>query len=521
MLVIFCYAGPVFPALPRKQAPVLDGSKRHREASSRNVISKQRRETMKSTRFPLPLFATLAFIFGLAVCAQAQTYTDLANFNGQNGSGSNVPLIQATDGNFYGASGADTFGNIFQVTPSGKITAIYKFCSQPKCADGENPFWGPILGSDGNLYGVAQTGGSHAGSQYGSGTFYKMTLSGEITILYTFCSAGPCTDGQYPNGIILASDGNFYGTTYGGGQFNKGEIFQISATGNLKVLYSFCSLANCSDGFEPEAPPIQASNGNIYGVTHGGDGVVYELTPAGTYAMLHHFCSESGCKDGGQTTELVEGTNGNIFGTTVQGGSHDHGTVFEVTSTNQYIVLDSFDYLRGSPFAGLALANDGNLYGTTIGPGGVENGGTIYEITPEGRYTQLYTFTECSISGYNPVAPLFQGTDGLLYGTTLYGGNGTEGGCGGSGTIFTLANNLSPLVETVPVAGPTGKSVIILGNALTGSTSVTFNGVEAKFTVESDTYIKATVPAGATTGTVSVVTPSGTLNSNPQFVVTK
>jgi uncharacterized repeat protein (TIGR03803 family) len=478
---------------------------------------------MKGSKSLLTLglaLACAAVSFSL-VHAQAQTVTDFANFNGTNGAGS-VSLIQATDGNFYGSSGADTFGNVFRVTPSGEITAIYKFCSQKGCADGDGPYWSPVLGSDGNLYGVTQTGGSKAGSKYGSGTFYKMTLSGEITILYNFCSAGPCTDGQYPNGVILASDGNFYGTTYGGGKFNKGEIFQISATGNLKVLYSFCSMANCADGFEPETPPIQASNGDIYGVTHGGDGVVYELTPARTYTVLHHFCSESGCKDGFQTTAVVQGANGNIFGTTVQGGSHNYGTVFEVTSTNQYIVLDSFDYLRGWPFAGLALANDGNLYGTTIGPGGAENGGTIYEVTSAGRYTQLYTFNECSISGYNPTAQLFQGTDGFLYGGTDYGGNDTfDGGCGGYGTIFTLANNFSPLVQTVPVAGPAGTSVLILGNGLTGSTSVTFNGVAAEFTVESDTYIKATVPTGATTGTVSVVTPSAALNSNPQFVVSK
>jgi uncharacterized repeat protein (TIGR03803 family) len=461
-----------------------------------------------------------AITFGLAVCAQAQTVTDFANFSSTNGSGYPGMLIQATDGNFYGASGADTFGNIFRVTPSGTITAIYKFCSQPKCADGDNPIWGPVLGSDGNLYGVTETGGSKAGSQSGSGTFYKMTLGGEITILHTFCPATPCPDGQYPNGVILGSDGNFYGTTYAGGASNKGTIFQISLTGEVEVLYSFCSVTNCVDGSGPSSPPIQASNGNIYGVTMGGrTEVLYELTPSGTYTVLHVFCSVSGCKDGFQTTSLVQGANGNIFGTTVQGGSHNYGTVFEITSTGQYIVLDNFDYLRGNPFAGLALANDGNLYGTTIGPGTGENGGTIFEVTPEGRYTQLYTFTECSSSGYNPVAPLFQGTDGLLYGTTLYGG--MAGLCNGYGTVFSLSTGVGPLAETVPVAGPVGKHVLILGNGLNGSTSVTFNGVGAEFTVESDTYIKATVPKGATTGTVSVVTPSGALNSNPQFRVTK
>jgi uncharacterized repeat protein (TIGR03803 family) len=471
---------------------------------------------MKVSNFSLSLTLALACA---AVCAQAQTYTDFANFDGTNGSGSDASLIQATDGNFYGASGADTFGTIFRVTPSGEISAIYKFCSQPDCADGDDPIWGPVLGSDGNLYGVAESGGSTAGSKSGSGTFYKMTLDGQITILHTFCPATPCPDGQYPNGIALGSNGNFYGTTYAGGKSNKGVIFSINTTGQINLLYSFCSLANCADGAGPITPPIQAGNGNIYGVTNEGGGVLYELTPSGTYTVLHAFCSVRGCKDGFQASTPVQGANGNIYGTTVEGGSLGHGTMYEITSSNQYVVLDNFDYLRGSPFAGLALANDGNLYGTTIGPGTGENNGTIFEITPEGRYTQLYTFTECSSSGYDPFASVFQGTDGLLYGTTLYGG--MAGLCNGYGAIFTLSNGLSPLVETVPVAGPVGQGVLILGNHLIGSTSVTFNGVAAEFTVESGTYIKATVPKGATTGTVSVVTPSGILDSNPQFVVTK
>jgi uncharacterized repeat protein (TIGR03803 family) len=483
------------------------------------------RISVKVSNFLLSLAlasACAAISLNLTARAEGQTYTDFANFDGTNGSGSDAPLIQATDGNFYGASGADTFGTIFRVTPSGEITAIYKFCSQPDCADGDDPIWNPVLGSDGNLYGVAESGGSYAGSKSGSGTFYKTTLDGQMTILHAFCPATPCPDGQYPNGVVLGSDGNFYGTTYAGGKSNKGVIFKVSSTGEITVLYSFCSLANCKDGAGPITPPIQASNGNIYGVTNEGEGVLYELTPSGTYTVLHDFCSVDGCKDGFQASTPVQGANGNIYGTTVEGGSEGHGLVYEVTATSQYVVLDNFDYLRGSPFAGLALANDGNFYGTTIGPSTVENGGTIFEVTPEGRYTQLYTFTECSSSGYNPFASVFQGTNGVLYGVTLYGGSDTfDGGCGGYGTIFTLSNGLRPLVETVPVAGPIGQSVLILGNNLTGSSSVTFNGVAAAFTVESDTYIKATVPDGASSGVVSVVTPTGTLKSNPRFVVNK
>jgi uncharacterized repeat protein (TIGR03803 family) len=475
----------------------------------------------------LTLTYALAFTiltFNLAVCAQAQTFSNVANFDMKDGFGPVGPLMQAANGNFYGATvngGHYPHGNIFELTPAGKLRSMHDFCSQPNCADGEEPVWGPVLGSDGNLYGVAGSGGSNVVDSLGSGTFYKMTTGGAFTILYNFCPSAPCTDGQYPTGIVLGGDGNFYGTTFGGGKFNSGTIFRISPTGKIKVLYSFCSLKNCADGSEPSTPPILASDGSLYGVTARGVQVVYELTAAGSYKVIHTFCSQANCKDGDQPTSLVQGANGNILGTTVQGGKYNVGTVFEVTTADQYIVLDSLGYLRGTPFAGLALANDGNLYGVTVGPSGAENGGTVFEVTPTGRYTDLHTIAQCSITGYQPYTTLFQGTNGLLYGTTAYGGNDTEDGCAGDGTIFSVDNHFSPLVETVPTLGKVGKSVLILGNNLSGTTSVTFNGVPAEFKVEKDTFIRATVPASATTGIVSVVTPSGTLNSNPQFVVTK
>jgi uncharacterized repeat protein (TIGR03803 family) len=483
---------------------------------------------MKLVRFLRLLLAAVAFTPSLAISARAQVVTNLANFT------STTPapvgaLIQATDGNYYGANsggGAHYSGDVFRVTPTGEITAIYSFCSQPNCADGTDPIWGPVLGSDGNLYGLTESGGSYAGSTSGSGTFYKLTLGGELTTLYTFCSATPCTDGQFPNGIVLGQNGNFYGTAYTGGQFNQGDVFEITPTGKLTVLHSFCSLAHCADGYNPIYPPIQGSNGNIYGTTlydgQNSSGVLYELTSSGDYQVLHNFCYSSPCEGGGQPNMITAGANGNVFGTALYGGTLGNGTAFAITSTNQYRVIANFDYLRGGPSAGMAQASDGNLYGTTVGPGSGQSGGTIFEVTPEGRYTDFYMFGECSVNGYRPDTTLLQGTDGILYGTTSYGGNGTNGdGCAGYGTMFSLSNGLNPLVETVPTGGSVGQSVIVLGNNLTGSTSVTFHGVEAKFTVESDTYIKATVPAGATTGVVSVVTPSGTLNSNPQFVVTK
>ena len=455
--------------------------------------------------------ACAAVTFSLAVCAQTQTLTYLAQFNGTNGTFPYGSLIQATDGNFYGAAQSGTFpyDEIFRVTPSGQISSVYTFCSLPGCADGEYTT-APVLGSDGNLYGV-----SSGGSDYTwSGVLYRLTLDGQLTTLYTFCPKANCVQLEIPNGIIQASDGNFYGTTYEGGANQAGTIFQVSSTGKFKLLHSFCG--GCADGDAPLALPMQGIDGNFYGTALGypDAGVVYELTPSGIYTAIHTFCIP--CFGGGNPvfSGLVQDSKGNLFGTTIYADSgYNTGSVFEITPTHQYILLHAFRFSGGvAPSRGLTLANDGNLYGVGVNDD-FDSGGSysiIYEVTPTGKFTTLSTT-------YNsPNGPILQSTDGNFYGTTLFVNDG-----GGYGLVFKLSNGLSPLVETVPVAGKVGRSVIILGNGLTGTTSVTFNGVAAEFTVESDTYIKAAVPTGATTGTVSVVTPSGTLNSNPQFVVTK
>ncbi len=467
----------------------------------------------------LGLAVAIALTFSLAVCAQAQTYTDLANFNGTDGSLPAGSVTQATDGNFYGVTyygGANKKGSLYQVTPSGTITSIYSFCSQSNCADGENPATAPVLGSDGNLYGTVWAGG---GSTNG-GIFYKMTLGGEITILHTFCTTSACLDGDAPfAAVTLAGDGNFYGTTFFGGEFKGGTLFKITPAGVLTVLHSFCAQANCADGSSSDSAPIQASNGNFYGATQGGGvdevGVIYEMSPTGAYKVIQNFCYGAlyGCPMGSVPTRPVQDANGNFFGTTTFGGSYNSGTVFEITSAGQDIVLHKFE-LSGSidPSAPMIIANDGNLYGVAVNNSFNDNNsyGSLFEITPAGVFTALSSNYD-SLNG-----PILQATDGNFYGTTAFGG-----GVDNYGTVFKLSTGLSPLVKTVPVRGTVGTNVLILGNNLTGSTSVTFNGVEAAFTVESDSYIKATVPKGATTGMVSVVTPSGTLNSYPQFAVTE
>jgi uncharacterized repeat protein (TIGR03803 family) len=464
-----------------------------------------------------------AITFSLAVGAQAQDFTYLAVFSGTNGSGPST-VIQATDGNFYGTTagsgvGPSGLGNVVKITPTGEITSIYNFCSKLHCTDGAIPETPPILGSDGNLYGVTWGGGSDLNNGAGWGTVYKMTLDGQLTTLYTFCLASGCLDGANPSGIMQASDGNLYGATSEGGQFNAGTLFKITTAGVFSVVHTFCSLANCADGKQPRYAPIQGSDGSLIGTTATGGtvggGVVYALTPAGRFNVVHTFwCGSSSnlCPRGSDPNAVVQDASGNLFGTTYFGGQYSWGIIFEITTTHQFKLLHSFTYGNESgTSAGLTLANDGNFYGVT---GGINGYGTVFELTPEGAYTTLYTFNCCNGSSA-PYTGLLQAPDGNLYGAAEYYGINSNG------TIYSFDNKLNPLVETIPTAGKVGQSVIILGNGLTGSTSVTFNGVAAAFTVESDTYIKATVPAGATTGNVSVVTPSGTLNSNPQFRVTK
>ena len=446
---------------------------------------------MKLIRPLLVVLAALAFTLTLAVRVQGQTLTFLADFDGTNGLQPFGSVMQATDGNIYGTTtngGGHGYGNVYRITPSGELTSIYDFCVRPNCTDGTTPEWAPVLASDGNLYGTT------TGIDYGYGTVYKMTLSGELTTLYTFCSLAQCADGSFPNGLIQASDGNFYGTTFEGGNSNAGTIFKITPAGQFTSLYSFCSLANCADGFSPVSPLIEGNDGSLYGATeqnHGG-GVLYRFTLAGDYKVLYSFCRGITCSGGSQPLTLVQDSNGDFFGTTQYGGgSGGYGTVFELTAKQQFINLHNFDKTDGAyPNGGLTLANDGNFYGITA-EGGPANAGTIFEITAAGGFRTLYTFAPPY--GTEPAGPLLQGTDGNLYGTT-------PGGPGYAplGTFFEFSIGLGRSVQTAPGAGEVGKTVLILGNGLTGSSSVTFNGVEAAFTVESDTYIKATVPKGAT-----------------------
>jgi uncharacterized repeat protein (TIGR03803 family) len=211
----------------------------------------------------------------------------------------------------------------------------------------------------------------------------------------------------------------------------------------------------------------------------------------------------------------IQGANGSIYGTTLTGGAFSGGTVYQVTLSGVQTTLHSFDGADGTLVqAPLIQGTDGNFYGTTV-EGGVNSQGTIFKITPTGTLTTLYNFCaqpNC-IDGEEPVTGLAQATDGKLYGTT------STAGVGGGGTVFSLDVGLGPFVKAQPTMGRVGSNVSILGTSLTCASSVTFNGVAATFTIASPSLIKATVPSGATTGSVRVTTPSGVLKSSVVFRV--
>ncbi len=454
--------------------------------------------------------------------AHAQTLTTLYTFTKKTGEPDHSTLVQATNGYLYGTNGnggAYGLGAAFRITLSGTLRTLYNFCStKPSCPDGDQPF-GLLQATDGQFYGVADE------------TIFKMTPSGTLTALYTFSPNTP-EEGYSPNsGLVEANNGDLYGTTFNGGAYSKGTIFKIARSGTLTTLYSFCAQSACPDGVEGDAfPLVQATDGNLYGTTAWGgvgmsssklipgSGTVFKITPSGTLTTLYSFCVQSGCPDGANPVGLIQASDGNLYGTTDNGGGNGTGTVFRITLGGTLTTLTSYCTQSGCPDAPgeLMQATDGNLYGVSA-YGGTYGNGTVFKVTTSGALTTLYSFcsqgTPLCPDGENPDFGLMQATDGNLYGQTQYGGAHRQG------TIFKLSLGLSPFVQTQPTTGKVGAAVKILGTDLTGASSVTFNGAAATFTVVSASEIKTTVPTGATTGTVEVITPSGPLSSNVVFGV--
>jgi uncharacterized repeat protein (TIGR03803 family) len=472
----------------------------------------------------LAQMACMVFVFcaAAAIAAPAQTVSTVYVFSGPDGE---LPqgLIQGTDGNYYGVTfyggspnsscpGGGNCGTAFKITPRGTRTTLYSFCSKTKCADGFFPVGTLVQGADGNFYGVTGANGTgNPGCQADCGTVFRLTPGGALTTLHTFNGI----DGSAPNGgLVQDSYGYFYGTT-------AGTVFRISPTGNFTTLY---------EGVEfPLAGLVRDEDGLMYGTTqYGGTdtsckgcGTVFEIRSSGALTTLHSFSGADGIAP---QAALMQANDGNLYGTTSGGGAawpSGGGTVFRMAPGGHLVTLANIPSGSGDPDdtrAPLVEGTDGNFYGAALSDGASICCGFLFKMTPKGTLT---TWVDFSIPGTTtgPVG-LFQATNGLFYGVNQ-GGRLCDD-CGFDyGTIYSVDAGLGPFVSPQHNSGDVGFTVRILGQGLTGTTAVSFNGTPASFTVVSDTYLTAIVPAGATTGFISVTTPSCTLKSNRKFWVNK
>ena len=450
-----------------------------------------------------------------ALAASAQSFTTLVSFTGTNGSDPHYgALVQGRDGNLYGMTGHDAIddcGTVFKVSTGGSLTTLFSFQGDD---NGCHPDGGLMLATNGNIYGSTANAGAD-----GNGTLFSLTPLGKLTTIHAFNFA----DGANTNSALVeAPDGTFYGTTVNGGNGisccdGGGVIFKITPGGAYSVPHFF----DFKDGWDPQdATLIQGTDGSFYGETAGGGrfncpspaigcGAIFTIGPFGVFGVLHNFKGSDGDIPYGG---LVQASDGNFYGTTYAGGANGDGTVFKMTSSGVLTTIHNFSGTDGAqPRGHLIQATDGNLYGTTYS-GGANGDGTLFSVTLGGTLTTLHNFD--GTDGAAPRSGLLQYTNGTFYGFT------TGGGASNDGTIFSLSTGLGPFVAFVLNSAKVGQTAEILGQGFSAATGVSFNGTPAVFDVHSDTYMTATVPDGATTGPLTVTEPSGTLTSNAPFRVT-
>jgi len=343
----------------------------------------------------------------VAITTSAQTLTTLTIFHRWSGDNPEAALTQGSDGNLYGTLASDGHfgvgGAVFRISPSGERTVLHHFCAERACADGARPYARLVEGSDGNFYGTTLEGGTgpcYQGIIDGCGIVFRITTHGKFTKLHNICTLQNCV-GAYPGALVQASNGKFFGTTCWGGASNNGTVFVITAQG-MKRLHSF----NGVDGMCPAAL-VQSADGNFYGTTVSGGayslGTVFKITPQGGLTTVYSFCAIELCAD----------------------GSYPNG--------------------------GVTLATNGSLYGVTSS-GGLSGEGTVFEITSQGSLKTVYSFCvlgpDCS-DGAGPRGPLIQASDGHFYGTTANGGSNDNG------TIFkiSLAGSLTTVHSFCLICG--------------------------------------------------------------------
>jgi uncharacterized repeat protein (TIGR03803 family) len=420
----------------------------------RNMIASHRLSVLQPSGWVAFFVVTLAVAATMLVsagAASAQSHLDVLHpFTGKvgyplDGTYPQAALIQATDGSFYGttpgylnADGTDVRGTVFMLTapPSYTYTVLYVF----RFALG--PAAPLIQATDGNFYGTTVDGGSS-----NAGVIFMITPTPDHTITFLHEFTGGTTDGANPGAaLIQATDGNFYGTSQGGGSFGSGTVFKMTSTSDHTVTILHAFMGGSADGANPSAALVQGTDGNFYGTTDGGggpfnSGTIFKMTPSSIVTTLRAFTG--GTTDGADPeAALIQATDGNFYGTTYWGGPSNAGTVFKMTPTPDHIVTFLHVFTGGAdgahPFTSLIEASDGYFYGTaSSGGASYDSGtvfpddGTIFKMTPSGTVSVLHSFTG-GADGAAPYAPLIQVTDGSFYGTAA------AGGASGEGVVFRL-----------------------------------------------------------------------------------
>lgn len=363
--------------------------------------------------------------------------TTLFSFNGTNGAVPEGRLVQGADGSLYGttigggtnhlATGGN--GTVFRFSTNGVLTTLVFLDS----TNGSNPQAGLLLASDGNFYGTAMYGGANY-----AGIAFKMSADGAYS---TFCSFAS-ENAVYPNGLAEGPDGTFYGTGYWGGtNGGYGTAFKIAADGTLTPLVSFGG----TNGANPQCPLRWGGDGNFYGTTvaggtNGDSGTIFKLAPDGMLTTLFCFDGTNGSAPLASPLRTVDGC---LYGTTSEGGTGPdntptgNGTIYRLAPDGTFTTLVVFDNTNGalSSFSGLLPAADGYFYGTTE-RGGTFQRGTIFRMTTNGILTTLASFSPTD--GAAPAAGLMAAADGSFYGVTMFGGQYDQG------TIFRLSLTPDP-----------------------------------------------------------------------------
>jgi len=417
-------------------------------------------------KYLITLLTALAISGSSHGALAAGTYKVIHNFCTEekcaDGKWSRSTLTADGAGNYYGttmAGGTKDGGTIFRMSPNGaqwKFTELYKFCSVKGCKDGSSPRGGVTVDTDGNLYGATFSGGAH-----GQGAVFQLSRNGKLKVLHSFCIDETCSDGAVPQSLTLSYQGMASGVPYDGtsplfgtasaGAHNGGVVFSLTPNAaktkwTYKVIHDFCANDPCTDGGHPFSGVSVDASGNLFGaLTDGGayaHGAIFEMQKNGSgwkYILVHSFCSDQDiCADGNApvAAPVMDGA-GNLYGTTLAGGSAaNRGSVYKLvpngskwTFTSLHAFCAETNCTDGrTPYAGVMVDPNGNLFGTTEAGGDVDNG-TLYELSGKQltTFTRLESFDSKKVPGATPFAAPTQDSSGALFGTAANGSSKDAG----------------------------------------------------------------------------------------------